>query len=121
MAEGALSPGLLWMDTDEFFFPEWEMGGRPWEVPEAYAAADPSLQASTWRTPMLILHGRQDFRVTEVHALGAFGILQRQGVPSRLVLFEEATHHLGDRRDVAIWWAEVLGWMDRWLTPTSPP
>lgn len=54
-----------------------------------------------WATPMLVVHGRRDYRISESDAIGGacdglavrltqavFNTLQSLGVPSRLVIFE---------------------------------
>jgi dipeptidyl aminopeptidase/acylaminoacyl peptidase len=114
---GVFSTRGLAFDTEELFFADHDFGGMPWEVPEAYDRVDPSRFVDRWRTPMLLLHGRNDFRVTESHALGAYNALQRRGVPVRLVMFDEGSHWILRAPDGLRWWQEVLAWLDRWTGP----
>jgi dipeptidyl aminopeptidase/acylaminoacyl peptidase len=112
--DGVFSPRALWFDTEELFFPEHDMLGTPWDNPASYARHDPSQHVDKWSTPMLVVQGEQDFRVTTSHSLGAFNALQRRGVPSRLLVFPSENHWVLGLANSARWHHEVLGWLDRW-------
>ena len=43
-----------------------------------------------------------------------FTALQRQGVPSRLVVFPDENHWVLKPANSVRWHQEVLGWLDRW-------
>ncbi|MFQ6108837.1 MAG: prolyl oligopeptidase family serine peptidase [Candidatus Aminicenantales bacterium] len=73
--------------TEELWFPEWDMGKSPWEEPELYEKWSPHIHAKNFRTPTLVTHGELDYRVPFTESLQLFTALQRQGVPSRLVVF----------------------------------
>ena len=45
--------------------------------------------------------------------------LQRQGVPSRLVLFPDEGHWINKPQNSAVWYREFLGWLDRYLVRDS--
>jgi dipeptidyl aminopeptidase/acylaminoacyl peptidase len=103
--------------TEELWFPEWEFGGTPWEKPEVYRAQSPSTFVKNMRTPVLIIHGALDFRVSEGQGLGIFTALQRQGVPSRFVLFPDEGHWILKPANRVVWWREVHDWLAKYLKP----
>ncbi len=70
---------MAYFDTEELWFPEWEHGGTPWDNPEAYARDNPVEFVKNWKTPMLVVHGEQDFRVVYTQGLSSFTALRRQG------------------------------------------
>lgn len=107
-------------DTEELWFPEWEMGAPAFEDPEAYARASPKRFVSRWKTPTLVTHGERDYRVTVTQALSTFTALQRRGVPSRLVVFPDENHWILKPRNARVFHEEVLGWIERWLAEPSP-
>ena len=37
------------------------------------------------------------------------------GVPARIVVFPEENHWILKAQSAKLWYAEVLGWLDRWL------
>lgn len=48
-----------------------------------------------------------------------FTALQRQGVPSRLVVFPDEGHWITKRENQRVWWAEVQGWLTKYLAPEA--
>lgn len=102
-------------DTEELWFPEWEMGGPAYENPEAYDRWSPRRFVSRWKTPTLVTHGELDFRVTVTQGLSTFTALQRRGIPSKLLVFPDEGHWILKPRNAKVFHDEVLGWIDRWL------
>jgi dipeptidyl aminopeptidase/acylaminoacyl peptidase len=100
--------------TEELFFPEWEFQGPYWTNPEMYARWNPREFARNLKTPTLVLHGAHDYRVPIEQGLALFTALKRQGVPSRLVVFPDENHWILKPANSVRWYAEVLGWLDRW-------
>jgi dipeptidyl aminopeptidase/acylaminoacyl peptidase len=48
-----------------------------------------------------------------------FTALQRQAVPSRLVIFPDEGHWILKPQNQRLWWSEVQGWLSRYLTPSQ--
>jgi len=67
-----------------------------------------------WKTPTLVVHGGQDFRVVETQGMSTFTALQRKGVPSRFLYFPDENHWVLKPQNSKLWHDEVLGWIDRW-------
>jgi dipeptidyl aminopeptidase/acylaminoacyl peptidase len=107
-------------DTEELWFPEWELG-RPFEAVEPFARWSPSRFVSRWRTPTLVTHGALDYRVTVNNGLSTFTALQRRGVESRLVVFPDENHWILKPRNSRRFHEEVFAWIDRHLAPAPPP
>ena len=49
-------------DTDEQWFPLWEMKGTPADNPDLYERFSPATYAHEFKTPTLVIHGELDFR-----------------------------------------------------------
>ncbi len=92
---------------DTLWFPEWEFGDPKRHNPLDYI--------NNWRTPALIIHGQKDYRVSYTQSLALFSALQRQGVPSELLLFPDEGHWILKPRNVLQWHDAVLAWLKRWL------
>jgi dipeptidyl aminopeptidase/acylaminoacyl peptidase len=104
--------------TEELWFPEHDLGGTPWSNPAAYQKLSPSAYAADfakYRTPTLVVAGEQDFRVPYTQSLEFYSALQRQGVPSRLIVFPDEGHWIMKPQNSAFWYREVLGWLARYL------
>ncbi|HYC12586.1 MAG TPA: S9 family peptidase [Nitrososphaerales archaeon] len=113
--DGGFDQFSFYYSTDELWFPEWEFGGTPWERPELYEKFSPSRYVANWKTPTLVIHGAKDFRLTETEGISTFTALQRRGIPSQLLYFENEGHWVLDARDSILWHDTILSWLDRWL------
>ena len=100
--------------TEELWFPEYEFGGTYDENKDLYEKFNPVNYVENWKTPMLIIHGEQDFRVPYGQSLAAFTFMQRKGIPSELLIYPEENHWILNPDNLEQWYANVLGWMDRW-------
>jgi dipeptidyl aminopeptidase/acylaminoacyl peptidase len=112
--DGNLDEHMAYYDTEELWFPEWEHGGTPWEVPESYQKHNPVNHVDKWKTPMLVIHGALDYRVVDTQGLSVFTALQRQGVPSKLLYFPDENHWVLKPHNSIQWHETVIDWIDRW-------
>ncbi len=104
--------------TEELWFAEWEYGGAPWGNPEAYKKWSPNEFAAAlgkYKTPTLVVGGELDFRVPYTQDLEFFTALQRQGVPSKLLIFPDEGHWVLKPQNSELWYKTVLAWLAEYL------
>ncbi len=101
--------------TEELWFPEWEFDGPYWDNPELYDTLSPSTYAANFKTPCLVIHGQQDFRVPVTQGFGLFTALKRQHVPSRLLYFPDEYHFISAPRNRELWWNTIHDWLATYL------
>ncbi len=101
-------------ETEELWFPLWEFGGAPWEKPEVYDRWSPANYAAQFRTPTLVIHGEQDYRVPYGQGLQLFTALQLQKVPSKLLLFPDEGHWILKPQNSVLWHKTFIDWIDHW-------
>jgi dipeptidyl aminopeptidase/acylaminoacyl peptidase len=101
--------------TEELWFPEWDMGKSPWDEPELYAKWSPHVFAKKFKTPTLVTHGELDYRVPLAESFQLFTALQRQGIPSRLVVFPDEGHVISVPQNNVRWWREIYLWLEKYL------
>lgn len=104
--------------TEELWFMEWDQQGTPWTNPEGYRKWSPATYAADlgkYRTPTLVIHGEHDYRVPYTQGLQMFTALQRQGVPSKLLLFPDEGHWVLKPQNSKLWYETFLGWLAQWL------
>ncbi len=104
----------MYGSTEELWFPEWEYGGTPWES-EDYTLWSPSQFVKNFKTPMLVIHGANDFRVPLNQAMQLFTALQRMGVPSKFLYFPDETHFVVKPKNTKLWYDTVHSWVGQWL------
>ena len=112
----------MYGSTEELWFPEHDFAGVPWSKGAAPSKAYVSLSPHTYaadfgkfKTPTLVIAGEQDYRVPYTQSLEFFTALQRQDVPSRLVLFPDEGHWILKPANSVAWYGEVLGWLKKYL------
>lgn len=104
----------MYYQTEELYFPEYEMGGTPYEKPELYDKWNPSGFVKNWKTPVLIVHGGKDYRVPEGEGFATFTALQRKGIESKLLYFPDENHWVLKQANSLRWHKEVLNWITKW-------
>jgi dipeptidyl aminopeptidase/acylaminoacyl peptidase len=113
--DGVFDQRMMYYSTEELWFNEWEFGGPYYQSPQGYEQFNPASFVSKWRTPMLVVHGEQDFRIPYSQGLGAFTALQRRGIESRLLVFPDENHWVLKPANSVLWYHTVLGWLDEHL------
>jgi dipeptidyl aminopeptidase/acylaminoacyl peptidase len=100
--------------TEELWFEEHDMQGAPWTNPESYRKWSPSTYAGDlgkFKTPTLVICGERDYRVPYTQSLEFFSALQRQGVPSKLVVFPDEGHWVLKPQNSQFWYKTFLDWL----------
>jgi dipeptidyl aminopeptidase/acylaminoacyl peptidase len=115
--DGIFDNRTMYYSTEELWFPEWENGGPEYRNPAAYAKHNPVDYVTKWKTPTLVIHGQQDYRVPDSQGLAVFTALQRQGIPSELLYFPTENHWVLKPADSIQWYDTVFAWMNRWMHP----
>ncbi len=96
-----------------------EFKGSLYENQQALIDQAPATYAPNFRTPMLIIHGANDYRVDPSQGFAMFQALQAKHVPSKLLFFEEENHWVLKPADNILWYHTVLDWLDEWVKPDS--
>jgi dipeptidyl aminopeptidase/acylaminoacyl peptidase len=74
-------------------------------------AQSPMALAGAMRTPTLVIHGAQDFRVPDCNGLAYYNTLKARGVPARLLWFPDEHHWVLKPRNSRQWYGEFLDWI----------
>jgi dipeptidyl aminopeptidase/acylaminoacyl peptidase len=100
--------------TEELWFQEQEMQGTPWSAPENYKKWAPVTYAADlgkYKKPTLVIAGERDYRVPYTQSLEFFNTLQRQGVPSKLLIFPDEGHWVLKPQNAQLWYKTFLDWL----------
>jgi len=113
--DGLFDQRMMYYTTEELWFPEWEFGGPYYQNPQGYEKFNPVDFVTNWRTPMLVIHGEQDFRIPYPQGIAAFTALQRRGIEGKLLIFPDENHWVLKPADSVLWYHTVLDWLDAHL------
>ena len=100
--------------TEELWFNEWEFKGTPWTNREMYRQWSPHLFATSFKTPLLVVHGQLDYRLDVSEGFQLFTTLQRLKIPSKLLYFPDEGHWVLKPQNSRLWYQTVNGWVDEW-------
>jgi dipeptidyl aminopeptidase/acylaminoacyl peptidase len=106
--------------TEELWFPEWDLGGTPWES-QLYAQWSPNNFVTQFKTPCLVITGERDYRVPYTQSLEFFTDLQRRGVPSRLIVFPNDGHWPSNVKSMPLYYNAHLDWFHKYLGGDPAP
>ena len=108
-----------YLETEELFFANWDMGGPYWDKSNAIAqktyAASPHRFVDKWNTPIMITHGEYDYRILASQGMMAFNAAKLQGLPARMLLFPDENHWILKPQNGILFQREFAKWFDEWL------
>lgn len=104
--------------TEEMFFANHDIEGPYWKtpVPKSYDFS-PHRFVGNWDTPLLVIHGGNDFRIPYTEGIQAFNTAQLRGIPSRFLFFPDECHFVTRPQNALLWQREFFRWLDQWLKP----
>lgn len=115
--DGIFNTESAYGTTEELWFPEWEFKGPPWKNREVYRKFSPHLFADKFKTPTLVVHGQNDYRLDVSEGFQLFTTLQRLGIPSKFLYFPDEGHWVLKPQNSQLWYKTVNDWVDQWCKP----
>jgi len=112
--DGTFNTESAYGTTEELWFPEWEFKGPPWKQRELYRKFSPHLFADEFKTPTLVVHGQNDYRLDVSEGFQLFTALQRLKVPSKMLYFPDEGHWVLKPQNSRLWYKTVNDWVDQW-------
>ena len=112
--DGMFNTESAYGTTEELWFPEWEFKGPPWKNPELYRKFSPHLFADKFKTPTLVIHGQNDYRLDVSEGFQLFTTLQRLKIPSKFLYFPDEGHWVLKPQNSRLWYKTVNDWVDQW-------
>ncbi|HBT85249.1 MAG TPA: peptidase S9 [Porphyromonadaceae bacterium] len=108
-----------YLETEEMFFANWDMGGPYWDKSNAIAqntyANSPHRFVEKWDTPIMISHGELDYRILASQGMMAFNAAQLRDIPSRMLIFPDENHWIAKPQNGILFQREFFRWFDHWL------
>lgn len=112
-----------YLETEEMWFANWDMGGAFWDKDNAIAqrtfANSPHKFVQNWDTPIMITVGEKDYRIVFTQGMMAFNAAKLRGIPTHLVTFPDENHWILKPQNAVLWQREFFSWLDKWLKPEN--
>jgi dipeptidyl aminopeptidase/acylaminoacyl peptidase len=112
--DGMFNTESAYGTTEEVWFPEWEFKGPPWKKRDVYRKWSPHEYAANFKTPTLVVHGQNDYRLDVSQAFDLFTTLQILKVPSKMLYFPDEGHWVLKPQNSQLWYKTVNDWVDQW-------
>ncbi len=108
-----------YLETEEMWFANWDMGGPYWDLSNAIAqktyTISPHRFVDKWDTPIMITHGELDYRILASQGMMAFNAAQLRDIPSRMLIFPDENHWISKPQNGILFQREFFRWFDEWL------
>lgn len=105
--------------TDNPSYWAWMYGVSPYERPDELDTYSPLHHIQQWKSPTLIIHGQQDYRVPVGEALILFDALQWRKIKSKLLIYPDENHWILKPKNIISWYAEVFNFVDEHCKPSA--
>ncbi|PYK16232.1 MAG: S9 family peptidase, partial [Verrucomicrobia bacterium] len=112
--DGMFNAESAYGTTEELWFANWEFGGPPWKKRDAYRKWSPHEYAQNFKTPTLVVHGQNDYRLDVSQGFDLFTTLQVLKVPSKMLYFPDEGHWVLKPQNSQLWYKTVNDWVDQW-------
>lgn len=116
---GIFNMEAQYLETEEMWFANWDMGGAYWEKDNAAAqrtfANSPHRFVDRWTAPIMISHGEYDYRILASQGMAAFNAAKLRGIPAEMVIYPDENHWILKPQNAVMWQRLFFRWFDRWL------
>lgn len=117
--DGIFNMEMQYLETEEMWFANWDMGGAYWDKSNATAqrtfANSPHRFVDKWDTPILCIHGEKDYRILANQGMAAFNAAVLRGVPAELLIYPDENHWVLKPQNSILWQRTFFEWLDKWL------
>ena len=115
--DGVFDLESMYGTTEEVWFNNWEHGGAYWNnpTPVDYQKFNPKNYVDKWTTPILVIHGQQDFRVPVEQGMEAYQAARLKGIKARFLYFDDEGHWVLRPQDGMVWQHEFYRWLKETL------
>lgn len=114
--DGMFNLEQQYLETEEVFFVNWDLGGAYWDKANAETYANsPHLFVDKWDTPIMVIHGEKDYRILASQGMSAYNAAKLRGIPAELLIFPDENHWVLQPQNGVLWQRRYFNWLDRWL------
>ena len=117
--DGMFNLEAQYLETDEMWFVNWDLGGPFWEkynqtAQKSYANS-PHKFVQYWDTPIMVIHSEKDYRIVASQGMSAYNAAVLRGIPAKYLYFPDENHWVLQPQNGILWQREFYKWLDKWL------
>ena len=118
---GIFNTEAQYLETEEMWFANWDLGGAFWDkdnkVAQRTFSQSPHRYVDKWTAPIMISHGEFDFRILASQGMQAFNAARLRGIPTEMVIYPDENHWILKPQNAVMWQRLFFRWFDKWLKP----
>lgn len=118
--DGMFNLEQQYLETEEMFFVNWDLGGAYWEPVTANTYANsPHRFVDKWDTPIMVIHGEKDYRILASQGMAAYNAAKLRGLDAELLIFPDENHWVLQPQNGILWQRRFFNWLDKYLKSGS--
>ena len=108
-----------YLETEEMWFADFDLGGPYWDKGNAIAQRtyenSPHRYVDNWTAPMLITVGELDYRILASQGMMAFNAAKMHGLEAEMVVFPDENHWILKPQNAILWQRCFFRFLDKYL------
>lgn len=106
------------LETEEYWFTNWDLGGPYWEKNAKTAKSYPNSPhrfVEKWNTPICVIHSEYDYRIVASQGMAAYNAAKLRGLEARYLYFPDESHWVLKPQNSLLWHRNFIDWFDHYL------
>ena len=107
-----------YLETEEMFFADFDLGGPFWDKSNAIAqktyATSPHKFVDQWTSPILITVGELDYRILASQGMMAFNAAKMRGLETEMLVFPDENHWVLKPQNAILWQRVFFRFLDKY-------
>lgn len=116
---GIFNMEAQYLETEEMWFADFDMGGAPWDSSNAIAqrtfATSPHKSVNNWTAPILVTVGELDYRILASQGMMAFNAAKMHGLEAEMLVFPDENHWILKPQNAILWQRTFFRFLDKYL------
>ena len=122
---GIFNVEAQYLETEEMFFADFDLGGPYWDKENAVAqrtyATSPHKFVDKWTAPILVTVGEKDYRILASQGMMAFNAAKMRGLECEMLVFPDENHWVIKPQNAILWQRVFFNFLDKYLKSPEAP
>ncbi|MDE6811518.1 MAG: S9 family peptidase, partial [Muribaculaceae bacterium] len=120
---GIFNVEAQYLETEEMFFADFDLGGPYWDKSNAIAqatyAGSPHRFVDKWTAPILVTVGELDYRILASQGMMAFNAAKMRGLDAEMLVFPNENHWILQPQNAILWQRVFFNFLNKYLKPSD--
>ena len=116
---GIFNVEAQYLETEEMWFADFDLGGPFWEknnqIAQKTYSTSPHLFVNDWTAPILVTVGELDYRILASQGMMAFNAAKMHGLEAEMLVFPDENHWVLKPQNAILWQRVFFRFLDKYL------